>query len=242
VWDDALAALSGRIHVYAKLNRRAFLKSTSLATPGAVIARTENAIGSSVAPHESQNFEKVQIKVVPVRDGVYMVQGEGGNIRASVGEDGIAVVDDEYAPLAGRIRAALNAITGKEQQVRFVINAHHHGDHMDGNANFGRSAVILGAVECMQAPGARGPVGNGGSLYQEVKPSSRVALPLITFTHDVKIHLNGENMRALHCPAATRMGTPPSITRKLLSSTRGMISSATDFRSSTSTAAVAYMG
>ena len=74
---------------------------------------------------QDQDFSKVQIKVTKVAGNVYMLEGTGGNIGASVGDDGIVIVDDQYAPLADKIQAALKGITDKP--VRFVINTHYHG-------------------------------------------------------------------------------------------------------------------
>ena len=83
---------------------------------------------------QDRDFSKVQIKVTKVAGNVYMLAGAGGNIGASVGEDGIVVVDDQYAPLADRIQAALKGITDKP--VRFIINTHYHEDHTGGNSYF----------------------------------------------------------------------------------------------------------
>jgi cyclase len=90
---------------------------------------------------QDQDFSKVQIKVLKVAGNVYMLQGAGGNIGASVGEDGIVIVDDESAPLAEKIQAALKGITDKP--VRFVINTHYHGDHVGGNEYFQKQTPII---------------------------------------------------------------------------------------------------
>ena len=76
---------------------------------------------------QDEDFSKVQIKVTKVAGSVYMLEGSGGNIGASVGDDGIVIVDDQYAPLADKIQTAMKGITDKP--VRFVINTHYHGDH-----------------------------------------------------------------------------------------------------------------
>src|SRR3954451_15563442 len=89
----------------------------------------------------AQDFSKVEIKVQKVAGTVYMLTGAGGNIGASVGEDGIVIVDDQYAPLADKIQAALKGITDKP--VRFVINTHWHGDHTSGNAIFQKDAPVI---------------------------------------------------------------------------------------------------
>ena len=88
-----------------------------------------------------QDFSKVEIKVQKVSGTVYMLEGAGGNIGASVGDDGIVVVDDEFLPLADKIEAALKGITDKP--VKFVLNTHWHGDHTGGNPHFGEKAPII---------------------------------------------------------------------------------------------------
>jgi cyclase len=148
---------------------------------------------------QDQDFSKVQIKVSKVAGNVYMLQGAGGNIGASVGDDGIVVVDDQYAPLADRIQAALKGITDKP--VRFIINTHYHGDHTGGNEFFQKQAPIIAHDNVRKRLETGGAAGNGGSLHMEQKAQPKGALPIITFDHDVTVHLNGEDIRALHLPA-----------------------------------------
>jgi len=150
------------------------------------------------AAHD-QDFSKVQIKVTPVAGNVYMLQGAGGNIGASIGEDGIVVVDDQYAPLADKIQAALKGITALP--VRFVINTHYHEDHTGGNAYFQKQAPIIAHDNVRKRLESGGAAGNGGSVHFDAKPAPKEALPIITFDHDVTVHLNGEDIRALYFPA-----------------------------------------
>jgi cyclase len=151
---------------------------------------------------QDQDFSKVQIKVTKVSGNIYMLEGAGGNIAASVGEDGIVIVDDQFAPLAEKIQAALKGLGITDKPVRFVINTHYHGDHTGGNepfANAGSTVIAQDNVRKRLETG--GAAGNGGSVKMEVKPSPKAALPVITFEHDVTVHLNGEDIRALHFPA-----------------------------------------
>lgn len=148
---------------------------------------------------QGQDFSKVQIKVSKVAGTVYMLEGAGGNIGASVGEDGIVVVDDQYAPLADKIQAALKGITDKP--VRFIINTHYHFDHTGGNEFFQKQAPIIAQDNVRKRLAADTMAGNGGSVKMEMKAVSAGALPIITFDHDVTVHLNGEDIRALHFPA-----------------------------------------
>jgi glyoxylase-like metal-dependent hydrolase (beta-lactamase superfamily II) len=106
----------------------------------------------------SQDFEKVQIKVTKVAGSVYMLEGEGGNIAASVGEDGIVVVDDQYAPLAEKIQAALKTITDKP--IRFIINTHYHLDHTGANEFFQKQAPIIAHDNVRKRLEEGGPAGH----------------------------------------------------------------------------------
>jgi len=149
---------------------------------------------------QDQDYSKVQMKVTKVAGNVYMLEGsDAGNIGASVGDDGIVIVDDQYAPLADKIQAALKGITDKP--IRFIINTHYHGDHTGGNAYFQKQAPIIAHDNVRKRLETGGPAGNGGSVHFEAKPAAKEALPIITFDHDVTVHLNGEDIRALYFPA-----------------------------------------
>ncbi len=148
---------------------------------------------------QDEDLSKVQITVTKVSGSVYMLQGAGGNIGASVGEDGIVVVDDQYAPLAEKIQAALKGVTDKP--VRFIINTHYHGDHTGGNAFFQKEAPIIAHDNVRKRLESGGTAGNLGSISMDRKPAPKEALPIVTFDHDVTVHLNGEDIRALHYPS-----------------------------------------
>ena len=87
---------------------------------------------ASAAFAQQQDFSKVEVKAAKVAGNVYVLTGSGGNIGATVGDDGVAIIDDQFAPLAPKIQAALRQLSPKP--VRFVINTHWHGDHTGGNA------------------------------------------------------------------------------------------------------------
>ena len=101
------------------------------------------AVLGGAARAQEPDFSKVEIKVSKVSDNIYMLVGEGGNIAASVGEDGIVIVDDQFAPLAAKIQTALKNLKITDKPVRFVINTHYHGDHTGGNLPFANSGSTL---------------------------------------------------------------------------------------------------
>jgi glyoxylase-like metal-dependent hydrolase (beta-lactamase superfamily II) len=140
-----------------------------------------------------QDFSKVQIKATKVAGNVYMLEGSGGNIGVSVGEDGIVLVDDQFAPLATKIKEALKEITDKP--IKFVLNTHFHGDHTGGNVKFGAEAPIIAHEN------VRKRLQEGGKVAgNPVAPAPKEALPVITFNDRATVHLNGEDIRAIHFP------------------------------------------
>jgi cyclase len=153
---------------------------------------------SCVAFSQQTDFSKVTVKVYPVAGNVYMLEGAGGNIGVSVGNDGIVIVDDQFAPLADKIRAALKGIADKP--AKFVINTHYHSDHAGGNEMFSSSATIVAHDNVRKRIASGGVGGNGGSVKFEAGPGSAAALPVITFDRSLTLHLNDEDIRSLHYP------------------------------------------
>jgi len=131
-----------------------------------------------------QDLSKVEIKVVPVSGNIYLLEGSGGNIGVSVGDDGILIVDDQFAPLAEKIEAALKSLNpGK---LKFVLNTHHHGDHTGGNAVFGaKDATIIAQSNVRDR------------LTKDTK-LKKEAYPVITFDQSASVHFNGEEIKLIH--------------------------------------------
>jgi len=147
---------------------------------------------------QAPDFAKVKITTVKVADGVYMLQGAGGNIGVSVGEDGVLVIDDQFAELTPRILAAIKAIS--KQPIRFVLNTHWHGDHVGGNQNMAKAGAVIVAHENVRK---RMSVGQFMELMQhQVPPAPPKALPVVTFASDVTFHFNGDEIRVIHVEPA----------------------------------------
>jgi len=140
-----------------------------------------------------QDFSKVEIKVQKVAGTVYMLQGAGGNIGVSVGDDGIVIVDDQFAPLAPKIRAALKGITDKP--IKFILNTHYHGDHTGGNSEFSKDGPIIAQENVRKRLQSGTSVGG-----RTTPPAPKEALPVITFNDRATVHINGEDIRAIHMP------------------------------------------
>lgn len=144
------------------------------------------------ATAQQRDFSTVEVKATKVAGSVYMITGAGGNIGVSAGEDGLVVIDDQYAPLAPKIEAALKTIVDKP--VRFILNTHFHGDHTGGNEYFGKSAPIVAHEN------VRKRLVTGRTGANPTPPAPAGALPVLTFNDSVTIHLNGEDVKAVHMP------------------------------------------
>jgi glyoxylase-like metal-dependent hydrolase (beta-lactamase superfamily II) len=144
---------------------------------------------------QQQDFSKVQIKATKVAGNVYMLEGAGGNIGVSVGPDGILIVDDQFAPLADKIRAALKELG--QGKLRFILNTHWHGDHTGGTIAFGPEAPIIAHDNVRK----RLATEQRSEVFKSTTPASpKEALPVITFDQSLAVHFNGEEIRAIHYP------------------------------------------
>lgn len=130
-------------------------------------------------------FAKVEIRTEKVSDNIYVLFGAGGNIGVLTGPDGILMIDDQFAPLAGKIRAALGELG--DEVPTYVLNTHYHGDHTGSNADFGENSIIM-AHDNVRVR----------LLAGEAKTS---ALPVITFATEAKVHFNNQEAHLIHMPA-----------------------------------------
>ena len=140
-----------------------------------------------------QDFSKVEIKASKVRGNIWMLNGAGGNIGVSVGPDGILIVDDKFAPLAEKIRAALQGAGGG--QLKFILNTHWHGDHTGANPVFGPEAPIIAHTNVRQRLATEQRRGE-----RVTPPMDPKGWPVITFDESVSVHFNGEEIKVIHFP------------------------------------------
>ena len=134
-------------------------------------------------------YDEVQIKATKVAGNVYMLVGAGGNIGVSAGEDGILMVDDEFAELSDRIYDKLKELNPGE--LKFVLNTHYHGDHTGGNPFFAAHSTIIAQQN------TRSLLKSGGSRKT---PSPEEGWPMITFDSTMSIYFNGEEIKAVYAP------------------------------------------
>ena len=152
------------------------------------------------AQAQGQDYSQVEIQTRKLNDSTYMLVGAGGNIGLSVGEDAVFLIDDQFAPLAPKIKAAVARITNKP--VQFLLNTHFHFDHTGGNEAFGKDGALIVAHDNVR----RRMTSNqliamvGSSARQDASP--KVALPVVTVSNDIGFNINGEELRAFHVPRA----------------------------------------
>ena len=141
-----------------------------------------------------QDFSKVQIKTEKLSATTYMMTGEGGNLGLSIGADAVFVIDDQFAPLTPKIKAAITKLTKKP--IKFVLNTHWHFDHTGGNESMGKAGVLIVAHENVRKRmSAEGFIAFFG---MKTKAEPKVALPVITFTQNMAFHINGDEVYVSH--------------------------------------------
>ncbi len=140
-----------------------------------------------------ENRQDVNVRTTKVSGNVYMLQGRGGNIGAVVGLDGILIVDDDYKAVSQKLAAALKEL-GSEKP-RFILNTHWHGDHTEGNEFFGKDSTIVAHVNVRKRL-LDPPVIFG----MKTPPYASHALPIVTYTESMALHVNGEEVRLVHYP------------------------------------------
>lgn len=142
----------------------------------------------TISIYAQGRFDKVEIKTTQLSDHTYMLEGAGGNIGISVGEDGVFIIDDQFAPLSEKILTAIKAISDKP--LNFLVNTHHHGDHSGGNEHMAKAGATIIAhnnvkkrLESQQRDGSFKP---------------KEAIPVITFNDRLNITINDETIAVFH--------------------------------------------
>ena len=140
-----------------------------------------------------QDFDNIEITTNHVKGNIYYLEGSGGNIGVIVGDDGVLIVDDQFAPLTNKIEAAITDLT--KLPVTFVVNSHFHYDHTDGNENFGRAGAFIVAQDNARRRMESTQVLASG---REQEAYEDVGLPKITFFDSMRFYFNDEPIELIH--------------------------------------------
>ncbi len=159
------------------------------------------ALAAGAAPVASQqDFSKVEIRAEKLSDTVWMLTGAGGNMGLSAGADSVFLIDDQFAPLAPRIKAAIARITPRP--VQFLLNTHFHFDHTGGNEAFGGDGALIVAHDNVRRRMSTDQLISLAGNANTQKASPKVALPVVTVPGEIRFHINGEEVHAFHVPRA----------------------------------------
>ena len=150
------------------------------------------------AQAQQADFSKVEMKTTDLGHRTYMIEGQGGNITAAVADDGVIMVDGEFAPLHDKIKAAVAAVS--KQPIRYLVNTHYHGDHTGGNEPFAKDGVTVVAHRNVRSRLAAGTV--NGLTGAKTAPASPTALPSKTYTRELTLKLKGRSARLRHIVGA----------------------------------------
>jgi len=142
----------------------------------------------------AQDFEKVQVETIKVADGIYMLLGLGGNIGVSAGEDGILLVDTQFAQIMEKIKSAIAEIN--EGPIRIVLNTHWHYDHAYGNEPLGKSGALIIAHENSRMRMTSEQ--NYPDFNMTMPPFPKEALPVVTVKDSLTLHFNGDEVQVIH--------------------------------------------
>jgi glyoxylase-like metal-dependent hydrolase (beta-lactamase superfamily II) len=169
------------------------MRISTFALLGSVLCSAAVAQQTPAAPPPD-----VKIETVSIAPGIYMLVGRGGNVGLTVGVDGAAIIDDQFADMAPKIRAAVALLS--DQPVKFVINTHLHGDHTGGNDAFGKSGAVIIAQENVRK--RLGTPQTNPSTNAPIVPRAREALPVVTFADTAALHFNDDDLEFTHLPNA----------------------------------------
>lgn len=123
----------------------------------------------------------VVVKTLKMAEHIYMLEGQGGNIGISVGNEGVLMIDSQFAHVTPKIREAIRALSDKP--IKFLVNTHHHGDHSGGNSNIAKGNTTIIAHD---------------NVRWRIEHQEKDALPVITYSDKLHIYLNGEQVLVVH--------------------------------------------
>lgn len=148
----------------------------------------------TIAVPAAAQMDEVKITATTIADGIHMLKGKGGNVGLLIGPDGTFMIDDQFAPLTGKLLSAIKGLGGDTP--RFVINTHYHHDHTGGNENLGKLGVTIVSHDNVRKKLAEGATIK--AFNKVIPPAPKAAVPVITFAEEMTFHLNGQTVHVFH--------------------------------------------
>ncbi|ANY81301.1 hypothetical protein BB934_26325 [Microvirga ossetica] len=164
---------------------------SKIATLGSILGLLLLASGQTEA---QTDYSKVEMKTTDLGHRTYMIEGMGGNITAAVGDDGVILVDGQFAPLHDKIQAAVAAVS--KEPIRYLVNTHYHGDHTGGNEGFAKDGAVVTAHENVAKRLSAGTT--NGLTGAKTPPAPQAAIPTRTYTTDLTLSIQGRKADLKH--------------------------------------------
>jgi cyclase len=170
-------------------------KITSTVLAAAAVCLAEPSFAQQPAgPPVGPDWSKIEVKTTDLGNRTYMLEGFGGNVTVAAGDDGVIMVDGQYAPMHDKLKAAIEAVSS--QPIRFLVNTHYHRDHVGGNASFSKDGAVVVAHENVRTRLAAGTM----MAVPPVKytPASEETLPVITHIKGMTLAVKGRSAQLKH--------------------------------------------
>ena len=166
----------------------------ALATAAALLMSGAALAQQPAGPPVGPDWSKIEVKTTDLGNRTYMLEGQGGNVTVAAGDDGVIMVDGQFAPMHDKLKAAIAAVS--PQPIKFLVNTHHHGDHVGGNAAFTADGAVVVAHANLRDIMAKG--GTNNVSMQPVAPASGAALPAKTYTDAMTVDVKGRAAQLKH--------------------------------------------
>jgi cyclase len=161
----------------------------------AALAGTAVLFAGAVNAQQGVDFSKVEVKTTDLGNKTYMLEGVGGNITVAVGTDGIIMVDSQFAPMHDKLKAAIAKIS--PLPIKYLINTHHHLDHVGGNAAFHKDGATIVGHDNTRVRLAAGTI--NGLTGNKSQPAEADAIPTQTYqVGSMKVEVGGRVARVNH--------------------------------------------
>jgi cyclase len=133
---------------------------------------------------QNKTAQPPQLTINKVKEDLYDIEGDGGNVAVYVTNEGVILVDDKYEPDFEGIVAKVKSVTS--QPVKYILSTHHHADHSGGNTKFSSVAEIISTANAR------------ANIVQHKQPNAPANMvpARVVFTEETAVFLGGKEVRA----------------------------------------------